>query len=265
MIQEVGKILWNDCLGPTYYRMGIGLSGVFVHSIPGQFVMVRLPGRLTPFLRRPFSIHRITPGTDGGVVVELLYKVVGAGTAQFSELTGGDTVDVLGPLGNGFTVADEARQVFLVAGGIGVAPLLFLAASLRKRGFQPERLSLFLGGRSSQDLLCRQDFEKLGIVAHLTTDDGTEGDQCLITHPVEVEAERRRPDLICACGPMAMLKCVAGIAEKYSVPCQISTETLMACGMGACLGCAMENRLNPDKYLHACLDGPVFEAGSLLI
>ena len=98
-----------------------------------------------------------------------------------------------------------------------------------------------------------------------TTDDGSAGDQCLVTHPLEIAVEQSAPDFIAACGPMEMLACIIGIAEKYAVPCQVSIETMMGCGMGACLGCAVEARDSRDRYLHACLDGPVFDADQLRI
>ena len=101
---------------------------------------------------------------------------------------------------------------------------------------------------------------RLGINVHTTTDDGSAGDQCLVTHPVEIAIQDVRPDIMYACGPAEMLKCVLGFAEKYAVPCQVSIETMMACGVGACLGCAVEDRTGSGKYLHACLDGPVFDA-----
>ena len=108
-----------------------------------------------------------------------------------------------------------------------------------------------------------EDFNQLGIAVQTTTDDGSAGDQCLVTHPVEELIAASKPDLLVACGPMGMLACTVGIAEKYEVPCQVSIETMMACGMGACLGCAVEGLEQPDRFLHACLDGPVFDASEL--
>jgi dihydroorotate dehydrogenase electron transfer subunit len=111
--------------------------------------------------------------------------------------------------------------------------------------------------------LCRNDFATLGLTVHASTDDGSDGDQCLVTHPLEEAIESHSPDMIVACGPMEMLACVIGIVDKHRVPCQVSIETMMACGMGACLGCAVEGRDTSERYLHACLDGPVFDAAVL--
>jgi len=120
--------------------------------------------------------------------------------------------------------------------------MVFLASYLAERGFNPSRCTVFLGGRSTDDLLCREDFLRIGMKLYITTDDGSAGDQCFVTHPLETESEKLRPDIVYACGPMDMLKCVVGIAEKHGVPCQISIETMMACGIGACLGCAVERK-----------------------
>jgi dihydroorotate dehydrogenase electron transfer subunit len=122
---------------------------------------------------------------------------------------------------------------------------------------------LFLGGRSQEDLLCIEDFERLGIPVSLTTDDGSCGDQCVVTTPLEEAIQQAPPALVLACGPPAMLTCVLGIVRRHRLPCQVSIETMMACGMGACLGCAVPSRRAGNRYLHACLDGPVFDADDL--
>ncbi|MGB5619558.1 MAG: hypothetical protein WBM78_22165, partial [Desulfobacterales bacterium] len=111
--------------------------------------------------------------------------------------------------------------------------------------------------------LCTDEFTALNLPVHTTTDDGSAGDQCLVTHPVDVALADRRPDVVFACGPLQMLDCVIGIAAAHGVICQVSIETAMACGMGACLGCAVPSRDAPGRYYHACLDGPVFDAGSI--
>ena len=122
---------------------------------------------------------------------------------------------------------------------------------------------LFLGGRGQEDLLCVVDFERLGIPVVLTTDDGSRGDQCLVTNPLEEAIRRDPPDLVMACGPEAMLACVLGIVGAQRIACQVSIETMMACGIGACLGCAVRGRQDASRYLHACLDGPVFDAAEI--
>ena len=230
---------------------------------PGQFNMLGLVGQTDPLLRRPFSIHNLLISGGQTEGFELLYKVVGKATGILSRLRSGAMVNILGPLGTGFIIPRAARCIHVVAGGIGVAPLVFLASRLDRDNLDYSNCRVFIGGRTKEDLLCRDDFVQLGFTVDTTTDDGSAGDQCLVTHPLEEAVDRHPPDLIVACGPMAMLGCVIGIAEKHHVPCQVSIETAMACGMGACLGCAVEGRADQGRYLHACLDGPVFDAGDL--
>jgi dihydroorotate dehydrogenase electron transfer subunit len=150
-----------------------------------------------------------------------------------------------------------------VAGGIGVAPMPFLAARLLEKGMPPEKCHAFIGGRSKDDLLCVDELAALGLPLTLTTDDGSTGDQCLVTHPVEAALEAESPDAVFACGPMPMLACLAGILEKREIFTQVSVESMMACGMGACLGCAIAPRDPDAPYRHVCIDGPVFELNQI--
>jgi dihydroorotate dehydrogenase electron transfer subunit len=265
MIQEKAQVLWNRGIGSACYKIGLKCRDDFSAAIPGQFIMVRPAEKMDPLLRRPFSIHQLVAKNGVFEGLELLFKVVGAGTQKISRCKPGDILDILGPLGKGFSIPDGVQRIFIVAGGVGIAPVPFLISNLIRKGIDPAGCKLFLGGKSKDDLLCLEDFSNLGICACATTDDGSFGDQCLVTDPVEIELARCRPDIIYACGPMGMLTCVIGMAENHGIPCQVSIETMMACGMGACLGCAVESRKEPDKYLHACLDGPVFDARDLKI
>jgi len=260
MIQQAVKVLWNKNLGTAYYKIGLTCSDHYSSAKPGQFVMLGLTGQTDPLLRRPFSIHNllIKNGVTHGF--ELLFKVVGTATAALAQRKPGDIVTVFGPLGSGFLIPARAKSVFVVAGGMGVAPLVFLVSDLHRKRVDLSDCRVFIGGRTKEDLLCCNEFLELGAAVITTTDDGSDGDQCLVTHPLEKAMGNTPADVIVACGPMAMLACVVGIAEKYRVACQVSIETMMACGMGACLGCAVESRLDAEHYLHACMDGPVFPA-----
>ncbi|MGD8946153.1 MAG: dihydroorotate dehydrogenase electron transfer subunit [Desulfobacterales bacterium] len=263
MYQQRAEVLWNRQLSPVYYRMGLMCATHYSQAKPGQFVMLGLLEQKDPLLRRPFSIHSLI--TPDGIIegIEILYKVVGKATAKLALQKPGDVVDVLGPLGTGFIVPLRARRIYIAAGGIGVAPLVFLVSYLSQKPIDLTDCQVFLGARTKEDLLCRDEFSKLGIAVHTTTDDGSAGDQCLVTHPLEAAMDQHHPDIIFACGPMDMLACVVGIAEKKGVPCQVSIETMMACGIGACLGCAVEGRTQSSTFLHACMDGPVFDANLL--
>ncbi len=263
MFQERVKVLWNTLECSGYYRIGMQSNPGYSRAKPGQFVMVRFPDEVTPLLRRPFSIHRLILHQGRTAGIELLYKVVGTGTEKLSLSRKGDGLDLLGPLGTHFKIPENTRRVFIVAGGIGVAPMFFLSATLEKAGVDLTESRIFIGGRSRDDLLCMNDFISVGMrTVHLTTEDGSAGLRDLVTTPLERAVAERAPDRIYACGPLPMIRAVAKIARRYRAPCQVSIESLMACGLGACLGCAVEGA-DPGKYLHACIDGPVFEADRL--
>jgi len=261
MEQCLGTITENRDMGGPYRRMTISLDQPIPEARPGQFVTLRLPDRATPLLRRPFSIHGQTCLGRRAHSLTVLFKVIGTATRAMAAQPIGTRIDLVGPLGRGFRIPETVRHVMLVAGGIGVAPLVLLAEVLAAQP-APPRLSAFLGGRTAGDLLCASDFRRLGARVVETTDDGSAGDQCLVTHPMEVIAAEDRPDVICACGPMPMLGCVCGIAERMGIACQVSLETLMACAVGVCLGCAVASRAG-ERYLHACRDGPVLDAAAI--
>ena len=259
IIQGKVKVLSNTPVGPGYYRIKLSCHGQYAKAVPGQFVMVRLIPQVDPLLPRPFSIHRLSR-QDGRVTgLELLFKVVGKGTQALSLKKPGDDLEMTGPLGKGFSILAGARHIKIVAGGIGVAPMIFFLDYLKEHGHDLANVQVFLGGKSKADLLCMNDFSAFGVPVYATTDDGSSGDQCLVTDPLEIAVAENPPDIIYACGPMDMLTCIAGIADKYRIACQVSIETMMACGMGACLGCAVAGRHHPDVYFHACTDGPVFD------
>lgn len=263
MIQENVQVLWNKQMSDSCFKIGLTCDESYSEAKPGQFVMLRVSDQSTPLLRRPFSIFR--PIKEDGCVVgiELMVKVVGQGTEMLSALKKGDSIDMLGPLGNGFQIPDHWNRLFLTAGGIGVPPIYFLAACLKEHSKDISGCEIFLGGRTGKDLFCEDDFTKLGVNIHIATDDGSKGDKGFVTDLLQKRLTEFRPDMICACGPMEMLKTISSVARSNDIPCQVSIETLMACGMGACLGCAIESRVNNNKYLHACMDGPVFYADRL--
>lgn len=258
MFQEKNQVLWNENSGHSYFKMGLACQRGYPDAKPGQFVMLRLGDQIDPLLRRPFSIHRLIMENTRIAGIEILYKVVGKCTEKLSMCKKDDNIDILGPLGNSFLIPDNASHIFFAAGGVGVAPLVFLAHFLKEKGADLSKCTVFIGGRSENDILCADDFLSLRMGVHTTTDDGSAGEKGLVTDSLEREIKKRLPDIIYACGPAPMLDAVAKIAEMYETPCQISVETLMACGIGACLGCAVEKRGNAEKYMHVCIDGPVF-------
>lgn len=265
MFQESAEVLFNNPVSGDCFDLGLACHPGYTDAAPGQFVMLRLVRADVPLLRRPFSIHNLIKknGAFGGI--RILYKVVGACTRMLTDLKIGDSLDLLGPLGRGFDLHQKVNRSFIVAGGIGVAPLLFLAETLVDMGRKSTIDTVFIGGRSAADILCRDAFEKMGLQVLVTTDDGSDGDQCVITDPMETLLDKRQPDMIYACGPAAMLRCVMDAAAARGIDSQVSIETMMACGMGACLGCAVESKTQSDAYLHACLNGPVFDGQAIVL
>jgi dihydroorotate dehydrogenase electron transfer subunit len=158
MIQQLATVLWNRPVGSGCFRMGLSCPQGFEAAVPGQFVMVRSSATLTPLLRRPFSIFGRIGSPEHPEGIELLYKVLGPGTRHMAEMVPGHPVDLLGPLGRGFNVPANLRRIFLVAGGMGVAPIRFLALELKSNTTAATEIQLFLGGRGRDDLLCREDF-----------------------------------------------------------------------------------------------------------
>ena len=190
---------------------------------------------------------------------EILYKVVGQGTQIMSQLKVGDILDVVGPLGQGFSPPKGANRAFLVSGGVGVASLYYLAHVLSEDGAMAN--TIFLGGCSGADILCEKEFRAMGAHIRITTEDCSLGEMGLVTPVVEqAMVDGEKPDIIFACGPQPMLKAVGAIAAAHSVPCQLSLEAAMACGFGVCLGCAVEKADRKGEYFHVCKDGPVFDA-----
>ena len=223
-------------------------------ALPGQFVMVRCGG--DTLLRRPLSIHR-----ENGEEMAILFSVVGKGTNWLSSRQEGDTVDLLGPLGKGFSIHPEANKLLLVAGGIGIAPLRFLADEAVKQG---KDVILAMGASSKAQLLPIKGLTSRatptsGITIIKATDDGSEGFKGPAT---DLIADRLDwADQIFACGPMAMYKTMAQMPALKNKPVQISLEIMMACGRGLCYGCSIKTKQGMKKV---CADGPVFELDDIL-
>lgn len=258
--QEVATVIWNKPESKSCYRIGLSCDNEYKNARPGQFVTLHLPGNLTPLLRRPFSIHRLINTNEQFKGIEILYKVVGGFTEQLTRLSEGDVIDLLGPLGNGFTISGKNNKIVLVGGGIGIAPLVFLAEVIAQKNADLSGSVACLGGKTAEDILCSSAFQSMGLRVDITTEDGSEGEQGLVTRPLERYIDGGPPDMIYACGPMPLLRAVADIAGKNNLPCELSIETIMACGLGACLGCAVNRDDTTGKYQHVCIDGPVFNS-----
>ena len=213
---------------------------------PGQFVQVRVDGSPSTYLRRPISIHDVDlPHHE----ITLLVQQVGEGTRHLAAAETGDVINLVLPLGNGFTLPERGERCLLVGGGIGIAPLFYFAKVMGEKGIRP---TLLLGGKSASDLLRLKDYEGLGDT-FVTTEDGSLGEKGFVT--MHSLWQQQSFDKIYVCGPKPMMNAVAKLAEEKGVWCEVSLENLMACGLGACL-CCVEDTV--DGHVCVCKEGPVF-------
>ncbi|MGD0263842.1 MAG: dihydroorotate dehydrogenase electron transfer subunit [Candidatus Methylomirabilota bacterium] len=259
-------VAFNRPISTAYLHLGLTVPAFPATFRAGEFVMVRPPWVGDPFLPRAFSIYRIARQGDSPAVVEILYKVLGKGTQYLARMEPSQEVEVLGPLGNAFTLLDGGARPVLVAGGIGVPPIAALARQFRISNFEFRNVEVFLGGKTSEDILCVKDFEEAGAGVHITTEDGSLGTRGLITdllRPFLITHHGSR-FTISTCGPPGMLVAVARLAEECAIPCQVSVEANMACGFGACMGCAIEVKADAKTYKLVCKDGPVFDSREIV-
>lgn len=222
--------------------------------LPGQFAEVLVHNSKTTYLRRPLSIYEADYEQN---TMSFLVKKVGDGTIALSQLKEGEQLNVVYPLGNSFSLP-EGEKALLVGGGVGIAPMLLLARTLKQKGFKPD---ILIGGRTENDIIEPEKYKLYGEV-YITTDDGSLGVKGNVTnHPVFSENIHTYA-AVYACGPDPMMKAVARIAEKQNIPCEISLENTMACGIGACLCCVVET---VDGNKTTCIEGPVFNSKKLVL
>lgn len=246
----------REALTPEVIRLTLLAPKIAAAALPGQFVMVRAGEGLDPLLRRPFSIHRVN--ADG--TLSLLFKVIGKGTRLLAGTTAGATVDLIGPLGNGFDL--HPRGSFcMIGGGMGIAPLYFLAQKFRQTEYRGNNQPVLLGAQSQAELLLlAEEFSELGYSVLTATDDGSLGHQGFITELLdEILLQVKQ---VYVCGPTPMMRKVALKCRDAGVSCQVSLETHMACGLGACLGCTFP--ASGGGYKHVCKDGPVLSAEEVI-
>ena len=302
------SVLSNRQVCPEHYLLVLEVAG-FPPSRPGQFVNVRCgtvgeiagavevdwpAGRMPrlagqellarrPLLRRPFSLAGRRDRENGTVEMEIIHRVVGVGTARLAGLAAGDKVDLLGPLGNGFTILADRPAAAVVGGGVGIPPLLYLAEALGGAG---KEVVAFVGARTARSLplspaageppsrsgrpgMCTVEFAARGATTVVATDDGSLGVAGLV-HEALARWLEQRPEAgelgVYACGPEPMMRAIAKLCARRELPCQLALERHMACGVGTCQGCVVKVRDGPPqawRYKLACTDGPVFEAGEL--
>jgi dihydroorotate dehydrogenase electron transfer subunit len=242
-------ILANREVAREHYRLSLHAPAVAAAARPGQFVMLRSAPGADPLLPRAFSVYAADPEAGR---IDVLYRVIGAGTRAMRRLRPGDTASLWGPLGNTFTPALSGR-LLLVGGGVGVPPLVFLASHVCDRP-----VTAFVGAATAAYLAGTEDLAAAGAEVRVATDDGTSGRRGFVTELLEEAlALGREATTVYACGPLGMLAAVARIGTTAGVPCQLALEAPMACGVGACLGCTVPRA--GGGFARVCADGPVFD------
>lgn len=259
----VGVIRENRKVTADHFLVTVILPPSFPIPAPGQFVMVREANRGEPLLARPLSVYGFRRQGDHAIL-ELLYRLAGRGTILFSKMRTGDETAVIGPLGKGFTVPVGLRRCIFVAGGVGVAPLVFLLQDqfLKKKVHTGIETIFYFGARGAEFLTGLEPL-KGSCDLRLCTDDGSRGYHGPVTGRLEMEIAGYDPKetVIFACGPTPMIRTLGRLLKDNPIPCQVSIEERMACGLGACLGCAVEIR-GPGgnrEYVRVCKEGPVFD------
>lgn len=247
------KVVAAQPLGNRYVLLRLTAEERLPEMLPGQFAELKVDGSPSTFLRRPISINFLDREHNE---VWFLVAVVGEGTSRLSKLRMGDVLNCIMPLGNGFSIPEDAGEnLLLIGGGVGVAPLLFLGERLKEKGCRP---SFLLGARTASDLVMLDSFKRLGRVL-VTTEDATAGERGFVTqHPV---LEEEHFDRIFTCGPKPMMMAVARYAKSHGIDCEVSLENMMACGLGACLCCVEETK---DGNICVCKEGPVLNINQLL-
>jgi dihydroorotate dehydrogenase electron transfer subunit len=266
--QTEGTVIKNEKIQSLYFLLGIYCPPIANQIKPGQFVMLKVSDDRAPLLRRPFSVYQSCPDhypekTKRGCLF-ILYKIVGKGTRKMTALEKGQKVNLIGPLGNGFTLPPlpSSASNILVGGGVGIASLHSLAEILRDTN-----LFVFIGGRTREDILCVEDFKKLTSAIFIATEDGSLGVKGTVVDLFLTQRRKfkrsSRPYLY-TCGPMAMFQRLSKSFNAKNFICQASLETRMGCGFGACWGCVVKTNHPQTPYQRVCEEGPVFYLENIL-
>ncbi len=252
-IQGIYKVLSNRKLCPRFYCLAFDAPAVARKVQPGQFVHLRTAEGFEPFFRRPFSVYRSLK------YVEIFYEAIGPGTKRLAEKRKGDAIDVVGPVGTPFTLpSKEIKQVVMVAGGIGIAPFLALTDILKKRKLE---LILLYGGRTKDHVYPMKEFKANGCKVFVTTDDGSVGVKGRVSNLFTKIDCNPKTTFIYTCGPHAMMKAVQDFAREKKLKGEAACEEVMACALGACLGCSIKTTTG---YKTVCYEGPVFDLGEVV-
>ncbi len=259
MVEQTVQIIANERDTDLYFRLVVRAPQIAPLVQPGQFAHLRVLPMKDALLRRPFSIFQVA-----GDTFSILYKAVGKGTDALSRMRPGEELSAIGPLGHGFTVPPPGGETpVLVAGGYGMAAMYLLAHRSPQKGI------VFVGGRRRVDILCEEEFRALGWEVRATTEDGSHGENGLVTQPLLAEIRNPKSEIrnlkLFACGPTPMLKAVGKIAEEFNLPAELSMDEHMCCGVGVCLTCVIPIKSGDGwEYQRTCTEGPVFDARQIV-
>ena len=253
----ITQVLSNKQIAQGIYEMVLQYPEVFEQMpLPGQFIHIKVP-ESAGILRRPISINTVDVANH---TITIAYQVKGKGTTAMSGFKVGDSVDVFGFLGHGYSMPHGTKKVLLIGGGIGIAPLLYCAEYWK----DDVTFDAILGYRCSDVSYQIEDLEAVCGNVYVACDDGTIGEQGFVSDLLIKNIDYIKPDLIMACGPTPMLKAIVKLTQEYNIPCQISLEERMGCGMGACLVCNCKIITEDGwEYKRVCADGPVFNASEV--
>ena len=257
-------VIVNRRLSADYNVLSLSAPEIAAAARPGQFVMIKTSGGQDPLLRRPFSIFEILHDASGRPSgVSIFNKRVGAGTTLLSRVEPGTRLPLLGPLGRPFEPIDPPAEAWMIAGGVGLAPFVTLAASLAARKTPSV---LYYGARKADELYCVELFEALDVEIVLATEDGSRGVHGRITVPLEAALKERplgQPVKLYVCGPTPMMRACAELAGAHGRACDVSLEQVMGCGLGGCYSCVVLARGaagGTPHHTRTCIEGPVFDA-----
>ena len=254
VIEKV-ELVEKEQLKHDIYKFSIKSEKMANEAKPGQFLEIKVTDDIEPFLRRPISIFNVK--REEGIL-EFIFQVKGKGTEILSTKKVGEEIDIIGPLGKGTFEFDEYKNIAIIGGGIGIFPLHELAKRAKENN---KNTNIYLGFRNKDFVVLEEEFKNVATNLILSTDDGSYGKNGFAINFLKVDIEKNPVDCIFACGPLPMLKAVQALAKEKNIPCQISLEEKMGCGIGACLGCAVKYKTETeDTFKRVCKEGPVFNS-----
>ena len=259
-MQLQAKLVKKEQLKDDIFKFSVEAQEIVNIAKSGQFLEIRVTDQVEPFLRRPISIYNLDKESG---ILEFIFQVKGKGTKILAQKQEGELIDIIGPLGNGIFEYSKYQNLAIIGGGIGIFPLYELAKEAKLDG---KNVNTYLGFRNKEFVTLEEEFKNVSTNLCIATDDGSYGKNGFAINFLKEDIENGKIDSIFACGPMPMLRAVKALATEKNIPCQVSLEEKMGCGIGVCLGCVVktaESSSESPEYKHVCKAGPVFEAGEV--